>query len=503
MLLLPLLGENRMYENSPGPAQFNRSIRIVRFTMQETGQYEPQFSRPYQPSGNMEALDNLTNRITEVTRGDATMRIDGSLISGLSGGLVVPQANWETKLLIPNGWNERRLRYKLELEVHTGLATELYEFQGYSEFFDVSMSGHINPDMVFYINSFMRINRARDYSGLSSAGYRDVVSEAAQIVDGQLHSRETGTAYGIRPEDVFVGVQSAHASQALQGINEGSVVDTRINRANDVFRTSRVNSIPSNYLGKVIENYRTATNLVDFGVGTDDIYSRAIQSSHEANPFENPFIRALSDQRGMGSATYFTMNDLVNLDPTAAERTEYFVVEDAGVLASVGQTDGWHRGDLETQLATILTNSVSGLMIANTFVNISFESTNMTLNAMPFTRILGGVGATMPDMRPFYNNFITRFETEILPDITHNNTIPVNMIVEADLYGDTKIQLSIDGGPFIPYISPTFADSIMAPVVTNNANNYMGLIEGVEHIMEYCKPTAYLESVRNSAISDI
>ena len=485
----------------------NKTIIIANFFFQETGRYTPQFARPYVATGNTEALDNLSNRINDASRGaDPSMtKISGSLVSGLSGYLVSPQASWEKVLTIPNGWDEQRLRFAMEVHVTDQFETAIYQFQGYSEYHAVTLSGIIDPNLLFYINSFTRINRARDYNGLSSAGYRDIVTESAQVVNGPLQSTvaQSDQVFGVRPEDVFVGIQSSHYSSALQGLNEGNVVDTRISLSNDVIRSRRANGIPSNYLSRVVENYRTASTLADFGSGSDDIYTRSIQVSHEASPFENPFIRALSDLKGMPNITYFTLNDLLAIDPHCSNNFNYNPVETAGVLSEVGMTDGWHKPDMETQLATIVSNAVPAMMIDHMFAQIAFTSTNMTIGGVYETTIVGGTGVSGMDLRPYYKAFIARFETEIMPDLTLNGLRIVHLLVNADLYGDTRIEISLEGSPAVPYIAPTFCDALTAPVVTTNPNLYNGLITGVESIIEHCTPTNYTDAVRNTLIANI
>lgn len=472
-----------------------KSMNVVRLFLQETGRYGQQFSRPYQAVTSFETLDNLNRRIEDVTRGDPTGKINGSLIAGLSAGLVTPSANWERELTIANGFNEQRLRFMLEVHVDNGFTTEIYFFQGYTEFVGVSYTGAIDPQMVFYINSFLRINRARDFSGLSSAGFRDTVTETAQVINGRFHSNGVTPVFGLRPEDLFVGVQSAYLSNSLQTLNEGNVFDTRVDRSTDIFRSRRSNAIPSNFLSNVVDSYRAASTLADFGQGTEDIYGRAIQTSHEASPYENPFIRAISDAKGMINVTYFTMEDLVRIDPMVTSNTHYDPVKETIRLTQPGDGESWAAATLETQLATVLSNAVSGLMVDCMLVDITFSCTNMTIGSIPDTRIIFGQGVTTADMRQYYINFVTRFESEVLPDLTQGNMIPIDILVSADLYGDTKIELSVEGAPHVTYITPSFCDALMAPVVTTNANEYHGLIHGIEHIVKNVGESGYANNL--------
>jgi hypothetical protein len=173
---------------------------LVRLLIQDTGTYNQQVSRPYQAKTLGSALDDLSNRISSATRADPTARINGNLIAGLSHNLVSPVANWDRQLYIPNGWQEPRLRFTLEVSLDTAFGTEVYFFQGYTENKDVSVTGTINPDMVFFINSYLRINRGRGNTGMAMGGFRDTFVEAAQVIDWQVHAiNATGQVYGLRP----------------------------------------------------------------------------------------------------------------------------------------------------------------------------------------------------------------------------------------------------------------------------------------------------------------
>lgn len=463
-------------------------INLVSLMLQDTGTYNRQYSRPYTAKTTDETLDILGNRICDVTRANPLAKINGNLISGLCGNLIVPAAAWDHELSIPHGWNETRLRFSLEVHVVGHFGTEVYFFQGYTEYQGVSLQGTIDPNMAFFINSFIQINRQQDFSGLGSQGFRDVIVSSAQIIDGRIHAQYSPTVYGLRPEDVFTGVQSSYISSMHTAFEGANVIDDRVNKASDVFRSRRSNSIPSNFLAKVVEGFRSASQLADYGGGTEDVYSRAIQTTYEPGTYENPFIRALSTLKGIPNITTFTMNDLTSIDPSINQRTHYQQLLETVRLHQTGDTnDNWGAAILETQLATIMSHAVSGLMLDNMLISVGFHVTNMTLNGMLDTRLFpGGQAVTTADMRQYYANFVQRLETEVMPDITLNNTIPVDITVYADLYGETTIRISLDGRPYEEYVTPSFCDALMAPVVTTNQNEYTGLVTGVEAIVNYC-----------------
>jgi len=481
-------------------------FNIVGLMIQDTGTYSQQVSRPYQAVTQGYALDSLTRRIEDVSRNDPLAKINGTLISGLSTSLVSPVAAWERKLYIPNGWEEPRLHFALEVHLDTHFGTEIYFFQGYTEYKDVSlMSGHINPDMMFFINSFLRVNRSQDHSGLSSMGYRDVIVESAQVIDGQIHSMNYDmnqnlgmghqSVYTLRPEDIFTGIQGSYLTQYAAGINEPNILDDRQDQSHSAIRSRRANGIPSNFLSSVVGNYRSASMLADMGQGSDDVYGRAIQSSWEGRVYENPFIHALSEMKGSpGGAdiTHFTVNDLSLLDPTIGQKTHYNELMPTVRLSSHGDTgNNWLNATRETQIATILTHAVAGLMTQNMLVAVAFSSTNMTITGEFHTEFMPDLGqaVTTADMRMFYANFQQRLETEVMPDLVTppgGGIIPIHVIVTANLYSETRIELSIDGAPHEIFVTPSFCDSITSPIVTTDINAYHGLVTGIEEIVNSC-----------------
>lgn len=490
---------------------------LVRLMLQDTGTYNPQVSRPYQAQTGGASLDMLANRIDSVTKNDPTAKINGDLIAGLSssmqqmGGLIAPVAAWDHELYIPGGWQEPRLRFTLEVELKNPFGVEIYFFQGYTENKDVSYAGNINPDMVFHINSYIKINRSQDHSNMANGGFRDVITESAQVINGQIHASATNSqVFGLRPEDLFTGIQSSYMSQGMGAFSEATYIDDRLDQSTSTLRSRRRNGIPSNFLSTVIGNYRSACTLADMGQGTDDIYGRAVQSSYEGNVYENPFIRALSEFKGMpthDSVSFFTMNDLAAMDPTINQRTTYNRLMETVRLHHYGDTDNnWMAATLHTQMATILTHAVAGLMTENSLVAVAFHCTNMTLNGQPYTRLMPELcyGVTTADMRGYYNNFVSRFENEVVPDVSMSGVLPFDIVVVADLYGETKIEISLEGGNHEVFVTPSFCDALTSPNVTTKSDDFHNLVTGIETIVNYCGISSTARSPFNeSYISNI
>ena len=60
---------------------------------------------------------------------------------------------------------------------------------------------------------------------------------------------------------------------------------------------------------------------------------------------------------------------------------------------------------------------------------------------------------------------------QVLKPTSRNNQIGIAFTISVDLMGDTSIQLSVNGGPVVPYIIPTVADGLSSMLLTTNYQN--------------------------------
>jgi hypothetical protein len=68
-----------------------------------------------------------------------------------------------------------------------------------------------------------------------------------------------------------------------------------------------------------------------------------------------------------------------------------------------------------------------------------------------------------------------RLTHELLMSLSHGNQIPFDLDVNCDFLGETWVEVSLGGEPLIPYVFPTFCDSLMAPIVTHQKKQFDGL----------------------------
>lgn len=460
-------------------------IRIAKLIMQETGTYNPMFQRPYETHVTQDIFNNIVQKVEE-TRG---AEITGATLAGVASALVTPTAHHNGEIAIPYGWTERRIRFILEAHVKTRFGSEMvFYFQGFTSHLGASHSGHsFDLEMEFYINSFIRVTRMQKYSPVGMIN-RDVITDAASIVNGQfMRNDQFNNQQNImmmRPQDIFTGMQSAYIRDAYNYHNNSQDIhDTRLFLTGSV-RSKKSNNLPCNYVGKIIDSYQASLVNSFSTADSKDAYSQARDYTNEENLNQNEFLAALGRVKGMANVTSFKLPDLLRIDPNVEKVINYITLGPARAqLHQAGQTAYWNASDRETLIATILSNAVPAIMMECMISKIYFSSTNHDFSGAMTTVIGNVMSLTDTDMTSNYEMFKRRFEREVMYDITYGGQDLYMVTIDADLFGDTYITLSIGGNPEIRFNTPSFCDGLMTPVMTTNQQNYYGTINDFDHLM--------------------
>ncbi len=496
---------NNQYINSQQVGSVGNIIGSHRFVvnklfLQETGTYNAMYNRPYEVDTQGGVLENAIMRLEK-----AHGRIDGSGLAGIGSLLLKPTVGvyqGVSDIYIPNGWNERRLRFVLEVEVtsRTG-STSIYYFQGFSEHVGVSYQGSIDPRMKFYINSFIRVGRFQQATPTGLA-FVDTVQESAQVLNGQLLYQNNQEVHRLRPCDVFAGIQSNHLSHG----NYGDVYDSRVTTSGGSvsFGSQRSNNLPTNYLAKFMSGYKDATELANFGTGVDGILSRAqcATMANESAAEENPILRAFANIQGVSQTVDFSMNDLTMLDPDAPKKTVYNPISQLaiGVLHSTGQSEFWTSSTAETQFAAQLANTIPALMMESFISELQFTATNMMGMGQSVCIETNARALTGADMSGHISRLMYRIQHEVLFDLSYGNQDMYDINMSVDVFGETRIEVSLHGKSPVLYAVPSFGDGLLAPVYTRSEKMYQQLTNDMEIVTNYIREASTPSNSINSII---
>jgi hypothetical protein len=464
-----------------------QTIRVAKLTMQETGTYNPVHQRPYMTHVSGDTMNAIGNRLQQVGNGNIT----GNLLGGIASTIMAPSATPGDVIHIPYGWAEKRIRFILE--VHTVSNTGslcVYYFQGFTDTLGVTANGNIDPNMVFVLNSFIRVNRVEQ---LTPMGYtsKDLVTQSSQIINPEPNSVNKGV-HKMRPQEVFTGIQSGYIQHAHSYLEPGiGYNDGRLRLGTEPIGSNRENNLPGQFISKVFDTHRQAYALADFGQSDVDIYSRGTQIALDTMISENPFIRAISQVRGMPLATTFNYGDLIKLDSNTVAMTNMLRLGNTHQAAvhQSGQSEYWNSANRETVVATMLSNAVPAIMMSLFISKVTFMSTNHSSMGQVHTTLIGGSSVTSADMTQAFQTFKNRLDTEVFSDISYGGQQLYTLEMDVNIFGETKINVSIDGGPAIMYVTPSFCDGLLAPVLAPNNQVFDHNVHNFEQMFKVVEQT--------------
>ena len=464
------------------------SLRFNRLILTLAGTYNQMYNRPFELDVSGMSLNSLGNVIENSINGSGyKSNIDPVDIAKSVPSMLRPSTVPTSEVNIQNGWNEERYRYILEVEVEIRGSHIVYFLQGYTEFSDPTYSGLIDPHMSFYINSIVSVTRTY----LPNGQIRDIIHENDNILfreDNQDPVGAPNSNYTIRPNDIFTGLESSYVGANISDnymVGDDSIVDTRCILRNNPKPSNRGNLLPSNYLASVINAQTVSQNIMDIGASSEDMMAKAKSITGETNLATNPFIRLLAMNRRQVVVNTFTVNDLAEIDESIKSVINVVAHSNNGaqMLHRESMSEYMDGSNIETIIATIIGNSIPAIMSKYLLGNIELTSTNKTIDGRPATMVGRAMSLINADVTEYVNRFISAFELETMNEISNGNILQVEVSVKADLYRDVLISVSVNDGPYIDYAIPVFCDSLISPVVADNANTYFGLVDGFDSLL--------------------
>lgn len=380
---------------------------------------------------------------------------------------------------IANGWNTQRIRYILEVETRIGEFSEVSYIQGYTEYYDPSIRGTINPNMTYYINSITTLTK--NYNE-ATGRYECFPKSAVNVITdefGRRDYREIDNGDGLqlmRPSDIARGL-ALMSEDALKT----SYVDGASLLKTDT--SARKNNNPIKHFTSVINSFKDGKIGGELSSHPADMLYAASSLLADVNLHSNQFIRALASYSGQKSPTMFTLNLLEGMYPalknimTPIMESSYDTpIVGAGIMDSQDTQDTLNP-TAHTLKATAIAHAVSNTMLdcLLTELNISFTNTGGEFLVIP----------TSPPASVFENiniiaaanKAVSILSNTMMPSITDGGHTIIEGHAISSAFGDTTVALSINGSYPVPYRFPTFADSLYSPVVTDKMTKLVCLEE--------------------------
>jgi len=450
---------------------FGDNFTIEDLTYIPMGNYTPMFNRPYTVNASKSAIDQISERMEDTKAG----KITPNIVNGIAGEIIQPSAVGYMSMCNNDWVSTKKFIFLLKVRSLDPTGVEINSYiQGYTEFDGITASGHIDANMVHYINNVietttMTINTPlgvirkeklyRIYNVFFNGGFNELCLQ--------------------RPSDVLENINLLNMSQfindpTLQTQNMGSYMNSVDTKA---LSSSVDNNITTEYLSKILTTGIHDVKNKDIFINSYEISNGMAPESRLPEPsiHDNRFLKFISRAAGFKIVReFFTFQVLMNVDPTIYNRFKVLNITKNYVDPTMMQTpeigDYWHGQDPVTVKAySLIENSVS-LATKYGFNKIYFSASNMT-NPMGIAEVFitnfnSFINLEEQEFNYLLEIFKEKFITEIFLNETNSGIIPMHLEGYIDLLGTSKINLTFAGYPSNWYTIPTFANSLFSPVIS-------------------------------------
>lgn len=445
----------------------------------ETGEYHQQAARPY--NSYVDDIRNIQT-LRDVTQDGRN--ISANSLAGVASTLIRPSSEAGRDINISQGWGERRYRFFMEIEMMVNNTPTRKIIIGYTDHVGVTMAGTLDLDMKMYINNVIVLRMIGMNNWQIFESNHIVVNDL--IVHGNGYTSDNVV---MRPEDVFNSLQATN----MYSEKSMEVYDFRANVATGARKSARDNTNHNQYLAKSMKALHSAQNNADHQMGTmSDIYQEATTKVRESSIVDDGLLREWDDQANYFDEGFISYGMLCDMSPKAAHVVQHFELKGAVKQATIHTMDTQHfkGSDITSIMSTILANTVPPMAMECLLTRVCFTATNATLNGMVDARITTGRFVDSQRGIPqgfikeipldtYLELFLDRLVNIVMPDVTNNWNYIVAIDMEIDILGETFISIKVGNENPVPYVIPSFADGLTAPIIGNNNNDLSSLASDI------------------------
>lgn len=470
-------------------------VRITKLFMVVTrDDYVSPFKRSFNVDASYNTINNFKNGVLR-TKGFNGELNAFDITNGLNGCVSLQQRPLAMANIV-NGWSTKRLRYLMEVVNNVNGSYIISYIQGYTDYFDSvrGLSGNINidPNMKFYINSILLVRKTYDtalnrYHTVPIAAY-NVITNDFGVKELQVDRAFMQDTRLVRPKDIMENLISSNV------FSDDVYINTTGHLTSGLQTSKRTNNDPIEYVANTLNGYTTSLNSISTSTDPSDIYRSASMTpfATEASIHSLPFMVRVAGVLGSYDPTWFTLNTLVTIDPNCNNSNVLTLVErDTMDVSNVNSTmnvrmllDSNTATTLnptpEAMIASNVNNAIASIMLKNMITRIAVSFGNKSGR---YLSIISDVNSFVTDMDlTFYGNRVnSNIENVLLPSLSMNNQLLLEVTVICDILRDTTILVDIGNGPIL-YRFPTFADSLFVPVIANSATSN-DITSGIETLV--------------------
>lgn len=522
-----------------GYARVPSQARITKLLIYETGAYQEQYRRPYttNPDGNVfgmfkEHLEGLDHYAT-------------ANLGAIAQAFLKPSSAVDTrtdKIGIPQGWDTRRTRFMMEVEYDHAIGVAAKQIlTGYTTHVGASpvhgVSGtagaatflNVEADLQFIVNTVTPLQTRDEFGPQGHVQHVEVIKPSHVLADNNFSTIYTPDFNErMRPQDLFTVMSRSHVHRVrddrgnIPGV--GPVLfDGRTVQSKQAALSLRSNVVPAAYVARVMENYsnaRVAAN--DNTQAGGDFFQKARGYSQDGLISQNEILRMISEIRGEPIGNSFTYRDLERLDPSIRGRVVGRVSGITQPMANLhqpGMSSEWYGRDPMTMAATIISQCVPGIMSELALTHIGFKMHNEFAQSGNYSSFNPDTWLSRANYQPWFQPyniqgfggqnmaremqiFETRFWNEVMKDLCQDNKVNFTIDVDCNLMGETVVTIGLSGKNPISFVTPSFADALLTPLVTNNHDHVVNVADDFSTMLQVVLPTDQLDTYGGPLFGD-
>lgn len=464
-------------------------MKLLKLTMVESPGTVDNYIRPFEINYKRSFIDDVSNAT------DGGLRLTPHRLAGVAGGILTPTAAGVRAANIPNGWGSGRIMFAMVVELATREITRDYEYiVGFTDHPEYSDTGNgrisFDSNMRMYFNSITRVHLTE--STLHAGGGRSwvpkinshdqVLNRSALIGEGRRRGADNSRPATTRPCDLFRRADSVNSFGGHMdefSNNGGNSINLTGSFSSALRSSTRLNNSATMNLSRSLKAYSAANSDPHTAYLGDQDEGEVIRGATDAVE-ENvvnmdPVISMMKEQSNILSSGYITFGELMEMNPDFDEDRDlpFHSLKSRRKLRGFRGEEtvsDWNGSDPETIAATIIAQSLPGIMINSMYSKV--ENLILDSHARPgeskvncglISPFMDGV-----DIRSNWTYFEDQCEFVLLRELTKDGLFDVTCTIDANIDQDIYITISLDGGLDQQFRFPAFGDGFVAPVLATD-----------------------------------
>lgn len=437
--------------------------------------------RAYDTLVDGKVYDKLTDTI------DPSKGIGKQNLINITGSIMNYSATDQTIIDLPNGISNDRIIFFLTFRRLTGYNGNVSFFyvNGYTDKVDLSYSGQMNPDTLFYINEIVEVRTGYRKNGNGNPVYFQELVACDQIISGTFDIHNLATAdHSIRPFDLFQRAREDSVVARHRMGNNGYMLSDSFmfTQANKYKKSSRINNNPYDYVSRSIKALDAAQGDREVS-SEDDLYATASERVMETGISNDNVIssfRHVCDIRRNGC---FKLSDLHHVFPNSKDPMLFVNASSKNKSTYIDSVDLTSR-TYEVSIGSALVNAISSVALKHYLTELAFDliplpryglrDMNSPIYKVVFTHARGYLP---PE---YLKTKLMDFERELLESVMPSivpdpDNVDVEFKLNFKITDKCHIDICINAGKWYPQVYPSFCDGLRAPVVATGPDSISGV----------------------------